>query len=217
MKSNESMLCYSFNPTLTLPFDARQRWSQKCSGCDHTFDISQKWSQIRPLHFYNTFEWCQGWEQICNELLLQTLMSKLILRKEIKKLYLNTVLKIFIRQYRTQAGNHGNCCFIVIFENVLEYLLFEVFFVLSWVDHFPFDLSIYDVMIATQNNDSTIGRWKTEPKQDTLFLARNCRGCKLSPPAQTNKLRRSKENKSCFFVRSSPAFVNKYFHLLYLW
>ena len=37
-------------------------------------------------------------------------------------------------------------------------------------------------MIATQNNDSTTGRWKTEPKQDTLFLARNCRGCKLSPP-----------------------------------
>ena len=58
---------------------------------------------------------------------LQTLMSKVILRKEIKKLYLNTVLKIFI-QYRTQAGNHGNCCFKVIFENVLEYLLFEVFF-----------------------------------------------------------------------------------------
>ena len=44
-----------------------------------------------------------------------TLMSKVILGKEIKKLYLNTVLKIFIRQYRTQAGNHGNCCFIVIF------------------------------------------------------------------------------------------------------
>ena len=49
-------------------------------------------------------------------------MSKLILRKEIKKLYLNTVLKIFIRQYRTRAGNHCNCCFIIIFENVLEYV-----------------------------------------------------------------------------------------------
>ena len=70
----------------------------------------------------------ERWEQICNELRLQTLMSKLILRKEIKKLYLNTVLKIFIRQYRTQAGNHGNCCFITIFENVSKYLLFEVFF-----------------------------------------------------------------------------------------
>ena len=126
-------------------------------------------------------------------------MSKVILRKEIKELYLNTVLTIFIRQYRTQAGNHGNCCFIVIFENVLEYLLFEVFFfVLSWVDHFPLDWSIHDVMIATQNNDSTIGRWKTEPKQDNLFLARNCRGCKLPPPAQTNKQRRSEENKGRF-------------------
>ena len=61
---------------------------------------------------------------------LQTLMAKVILRKEIKKLYLNTVLKIFIRQYRTQAGNHGNCCFIAIFENVMKYLLFEVFFCL---------------------------------------------------------------------------------------
>ena len=78
-------------------FDARQRWSQKCSGCDHTFDTSQKWSQIRPLHFYNTFEWFQRWEQICSGLIIQTLMSKVILRKEIKKLYLNTVLKIFIR------------------------------------------------------------------------------------------------------------------------
>ena len=51
------------------------------------------------------------------------------------------------------------------------------------MDHFPLDRSIYDVMIATQNNDSTIGRWKTEAKQDNLFLARNCRGYKLSPPA----------------------------------
>ena len=67
----------------------------------------------------------ERWEQICNELRLQTLMSKLILRKEIKKLYLNTVLKIFTRQYRTRAGNHCNCCFIIIFENVLEYVLFR--------------------------------------------------------------------------------------------
>ena len=103
---------------------------------------------------------------------LQTLMSKVILRKEIKKLYLNTVLKIFIRQYRTQAGNHGNCCFIAIFENVMKYLLFEVFF-LSYLEWIIFPLI----------NDSTIGRRKTEAKQDNLFLARNCRGCKLSPPA----------------------------------
>ena len=67
-------------------------------------------------------------------------------------------------------------------------------------------------MTATQNNDSTIGRWKTEPKKETLFWARNCRGCKLFPPAQANKLRKSEENKSWFFVRNSPAFVNKYFH-----
>ena len=91
------------------------------------------------------------------------------------------------------------------------YFFEVIFFVLSWVDHFLLDRSIYHVMTATQNNDSTTGRWKTEPKQDTLFLARNCRGCKLSPPAQTNKLRRSEENKSCFFVRSSPAFFKQIF------
>ena len=114
----------------------------------------------------------ERWEQICNELRLQTLMSKLILRKEIKKLYLNTVLKIFIRQYRTRAGNHCNCCFIIIFENVLEYVLFrsDFFFVLSWVDHFLLDRSIYHVMTATQNNDSTTGRWKTE---ETRFAELN--------------------------------------------
>ena len=67
----------------------------------------------------------ERWEQICNELCLETLMSKLILRKETRKLYLNTILKIFIRQYRTRVGNHCNCCFIIIFENVLEYVLFQ--------------------------------------------------------------------------------------------
>ena len=97
------------------------------------------------------------------------------------------------------------------FQNM--YFFKVIFFVLSRVDHFLLlDRSIYHVMTATQNNDSTIGRWKTEPKQETLFLARNCRGCKLFPPAQTNKLRKSEENKSCFFVRSSPAFVSKYFY-----
>ena len=82
-----------------------------------------------------------------------TLMSKVILEKEIKKLYLNTVLKIFIRQYRTQAGNHGNCCFIVIFENVLEYLLFEVFFclILSW------SFSFWSINIRC--NDSDAKQW----------------------------------------------------------
>ena len=78
--------------------------------------------------------------QICNELRLQTLMSKLILRKEIKKLYLNTVLKIFIRQYRTGAGYHCNCCFIIIFENVLEYVLFRSDFFLSYLEWIIFSL-----------------------------------------------------------------------------
>ena len=129
-----------------------------------------------------TFEWCQRWEQMCNELLLRTLISKLILRKEINKLYLNTVLKIFIRQYRTRAGNHGNCCFIIIFVNVLEYVLFrsEIFFCLMLSGSFsPWSINIR-CNDSDANNDSTIGRWKTEPKQNTLFLARNCRGCKLS-------------------------------------
>ena len=79
-------------------------------------------------------------------------MSKVILRKEIKKLYLNTVLKIFIRQYRTQTGNHGNCCFIIIFENVLEHLLFEVF--LSYLEWIIFPLidqyTIYFIYLVTR-------------------------------------------------------------------
>ena len=132
-------------------------------------------------------------------------MSKVILRKEIKKLYLNTVLTIFIRQYRTQAGNHGNCCFIVIFENVLEYLLFEVFFfVLSWVDHFPLDWSIYDVMIATQNNDSTIGRWKTEPKQDNLFWREIV--------AAANSLRPRKQTNNADLKKTKGAFDQKFWN-----
>ena len=110
---------------------------------------------------------------------------------------------IFIRQYRTRAGNHCNCCFIIIFENVLEYVLFGSDFFLSYLEWIILDRSIYHVMTATQNSDSTIGRWKTEPKQDTLFLARNCRGCKLSPPAQTNKLRRSEEQKLLFCTKQS--------------
>ena len=44
---------------------------------------------------------------------------------EIEKLYLNTVLKRFIRQYRTRAGNHGNCRLIIIFEHVLQNVLFR--------------------------------------------------------------------------------------------
>ena len=113
----------------------------------------------------------ERWEQICNELRLQTLMSKLILRKEIKKLYLNTVLKIFIRQYRTRAGNHGNCCFIIIFVNVLEYVLFrsEIFFVLCWVDHFPLDRSIYDVMIATQTMTQQLDDGRLNPSKTPCF------------------------------------------------
>ena len=77
----------------------------------------------------------KGESKCAKKLLLQTLMSKLILRKEINKLYLNTVSKIFIRQYQTRAGNHGNCCFIIIFVNVLEYVLFRSgIFVLSYVE-----------------------------------------------------------------------------------
>ena len=79
-------------------------------------------------------------------------MSKVILKKEIKKLYLNTVLKIFIRQYRTQTGNHGNCCFIIIFENVSEYLLFEVFLsYLEWIIFLLIDqYTIYFIYLVTR-------------------------------------------------------------------
>ena len=117
----------------------------------------------------------ERWEQICNELRLQTLMSKLILRKEIKKLYLNTVLKIFIRQYRTQAGNHGNCCFIVIFENVLEYLLFEVFFCLILSGSFSF------WSINIRCNDSDAKQWLNNWTMEDWTQARHpVFGAKLS-------------------------------------
>ena len=117
----------------------------------------------------------EKWEQICNELRLQTLMSKLILRKEIKKLYLNTVLKIFIRQYRTRAGNHCNCGFIIIFENVLEYVLFrsDFFFVLSWVDH-PWSINI-------PCNDSDAKQWLNNWTMEDWTQARHpVFGAKLS-------------------------------------
>ena len=121
----------------------------------------------------------ERWEQICNELRLQTLMSKLILRKEIKKLYLNTVLKIFIRQYRTKAGNHGNCCFIIIFENVLEYLLFEVF--LSYLEWIIFPLidqyTIYFIYLVTRKTLYNIiinicGQIENQPLQNTRSAGR---------------------------------------------
>ena len=50
----------------------------------------------------------ERWEQICDELGLQTLMLKLILRKEIKKLYLNTVLK-----YLYDNTEHGRVIIVI--------------------------------------------------------------------------------------------------------
>ena len=118
----------------------------------------------------------ERWEQICNELRLQTLMSKLILRKEIKKLYLNTVLKIFIRQYRTRAGNHCNCCFIIIFENVLEYVLFRSdFFCLILSGSFsPWSINI-------PCNDSDAKQWLNNWTMEDWTQARHpVFGAKLS-------------------------------------
>ena len=119
----------------------------------------------------------ERWEQICNELRLQTLMSKLILRKEIKKLYLNTVLKIFIRQYRTRAGNHGNCCFTIIFVNVLEYALFrsEMSFCLMLSGSFsPWSINI-------RCNDSDAKQWLNNWTMEDWTQARHpVFGAKLS-------------------------------------
>ena len=156
-----------YDGNFDFAIDARQRWSQKCSGCDHTFHTSQKWSQIRTLPFWMMSKVRANVQWITST----NTYSKLILRKEINKLSLNTVLKIFIRQYRTRAGNHGNCCFIIIFVNVLEYVLFqsEIFFCLMLSGSFsPWSITIR-CNDSDANNDSTIGRWKTEPKQNTLF------------------------------------------------
>ena len=145
--------------------------------------------------------------------------SKLILRKEINKLYLNTVLKIFIRQYRTRAGNHGNCCFIIIFVNVLEYVLFrsEIFFCLMLSGSFsPRSINIR-CNDSDANNDSTIGRWKIEPKQNTLFLARNCRGCKLylRPRKLTNNADLKKKKKAAFLYEAVHLLLTNIFTLIF--
>ena len=58
-----------------ITFEARQRSNQMrqrfavplilvngvvqyAGNFDFIFDVRQKWSQVRSLHFYNTFEWC---------------------------------------------------------------------------------------------------------------------------------------------------------------
>ena len=112
-------------------------------------------------------------------------MSKLILRKEIKKL--NTVLKIFIRQYRTRAGNHCNCCFIIIFENVLEYVLFrsDFFYLILSGSFSPWSINI-------PCNDSDAKQWLNNWTMEDWTQARHpVFGAKLSRlqtlPARANK------------------------------
>ena len=117
------------------------------------------------------------------------------------------------------VGNHGNFCFIIIFENVLEYVLFRS-------ENFSFCLILNGPFSSWSINNRTIGRWKTGPKRDTLFLTRNFRGCKLS--SQTNKVdvkRKSLFYHYCvlfyyfFFLKEATqlSFNNKYFHPAYLW
>ena len=56
----------------------------------------------------------------------------------------------------------------------------------------------------TETQNSTIGRWKTGFKRDTLFLDRNCRGYKL--PVRANK------QTTQIWRKSNPASANKCFH-----
>ena len=165
-----------------------------------------------------TFEWCQRWEQMCNELLLQTFMSKLILRKEINKLYLNTVLKIFIRQYRTRAGNHGNCCFTIIFVNVLEYVLFrsEIFFCLMLSGSF----SPWSINIRCNDSDAKqwLNNWTMEDwtqVRHSVFGAKLSRLQTLSPPVQTKKQRRSEERKAAFLYEAVHLLLTNIFTLIF--
>ena len=141
-----------------------------------TLPLTHVKDEIKSVLAENKLNGAERWEQICNELRLQTLMSKLILRKEIKKLYLNTVLKIFIRQYRTRAGNHCNCCFIIIFENVLEYVLFRSdFFCLILSGSFsPWSINI-------PCNDSDAKQWLNNWTMEDWTQARHpVFGAKLS-------------------------------------
>ena len=130
---------------------------------------------------------------------LQTLMSKVILRKEIKKLYLSTVLKIFIRQYRTQAGNHGNCCFIAIFENVLKYSLFEVLFCLILSGSFsPWSINIWC-------NDSDAKQWLNNWTMEAWSQARQLvYGAKLSRLQTLSARGKPREWSSSFFLAGNP-------------
>ena len=152
--------------TLTLPLTHVKDEVKSVVSCD----------KYERYTFTTLLNGAEKWEQICNELRLQTLMSKLILRKEIKKLYLNTVLKIFIRQYRTRAGNHCNCCFIIIFENVLEYVLFRSdFFCLILSGSFsPWSINI-------RCNDSDAKQWLNNWTMEDWTQARHpVFGAKLS-------------------------------------
>ena len=90
------------------------------------------------------------------------------------------------------------------------------FEVLSWMDRFPLDQSICDDSDAKLKYHRTIGRRKTGPNETLCFLVRNCRGCKLSSPAQSNKQGRCEEKKLFSSVRNNSAFVNKWFSPLSL-
>ena len=96
------------------------------------------------------------------------------------------------------------------FWNMYFFEVKNVFFLIL-TGSFPLDRSIYDVMIATQNNDSKIGRWKTEPKQDTLFLgAANS----LRPRKQTNNAD-LKKPKAAFLYEAVQLLLTNIFTLIF--
>ena len=127
--------------------------------------------------------------------------SKLILRKEINKLYLNTVLKIFIRQYRTRAGNHCNCCFIIIFENVLEYVLFRSDFFLSYLEW---------IIFSQQLDDGRLNPSKTPCFWREIVAAANS----LRPRKQTNYAD-LKKTKAAFLYEAVQLLLTNIFTLIF--
>ena len=130
--------------------------------------------------------------------------------RKLKKLYLNTVLKIFIRQYRTRAGNHCNSVFYNYFWKCSRICTFsKCFFFLILSGSF----SPWSINIPCNDSDA---KQRLNPSKTPCFWREIVAAANSLHPRKQTNYADLKKTKSCFFVRSSPAFVNRYFHP-YLW
>ena len=70
-------------------------------------------------------------------------------------------------------------------------------------------------MIATQNNDSTIGRWKTEPKQDTLFWGEIVAAANSLRPRKQTNYADLKKTKAAFLYEAVQLLLTNIFTLIF--